>query len=728
MKHLIVRQVAQLAVIVALVGPTLAQTEDGYDTFGVVDDNIPLDQLAPFDDTLPPPQTFLSDDPGVVTEGAAAVPPQATVAQDAKPAVPQIARFTPPADWTRHEIKGITLSTPAAWVVTKRRDDELVLFGGDMETHAGPSFMVRFDRKSLLEQDEMDLVSKNEHLLADGGLYTRVVVHGEMAGGKVVLDAVGFETPETNGDDDYLSFMAATFNDDYSAYKELFDQILGTVVVSTAAPKARPEAFDGLVSYVVPKGWVVHSSADGEYVALRTKYYAGYIAIAIADRVAAKQGMDDEVPAKASTPQAAQIFGQDAILQTWQGPTEFYVGASVVAGQYSYYRLNKCLPNDVPIGIVLAGAPAFFQGDDFEQALAGITFSMPEGMKECGLPSSASPTVPPEPTKQQEPAVGAQASVPQQNTTQTVATGQTLNVQGVQFTLPQNWTAINDSPSDKIFTSPDGRFTVLAFWWFPDEPITNYDDISVKQVVNDHEPSTRITSKIGALTTILNVTERARADETRFIFTVEGSNVPLDELRALHDALIPTLRFNNVFNPEVAREAVLEPADPAPAPVDPKPQSTATWTSYENTRFGTRVSYPSNLFRELEAPSNNDGRSFKGIRGSHSFLVFGQHNVQSLGIQGLIDQDKSLGGYDTVTYEKTGDGWYVLSGFKGRDISYRKVILDTQNEVFHVLEITYPKALKKQFGSVVIDMAASFEVATDASQTPLGLTSKGKSP
>lgn len=725
MKQSLLRHISYLALLAALASPATAQTEDEYEAFGIIDDNIPLDQLVPEDDTLPPAQTFLSDDQDAEPETASApnapapaaqaapVPAAAPigaqdVAQDTAPALPQVASFTPPADWVSHELKGITFAAPSDWKVVEENSDGIMLFGGDMETHSGPSFGVFFDRKTLLDDDEVGIISEAEYLLADGSQYKRVEARTELGGGDVKLSATVFLSPDTNEDDDYTILMMATYNADFKDHKEMLEQILGTVKLPAAVPKALPEALDGLVSYELPKSWIVHKSADGEYASFLTKTSTGYIAVAMAGRVTAEQGMDDDVPAHASAPQAAQIFGQDAMLQTWEGTTgEFLVGRKVVSGLYSYYRLNKCLPDGAPIGVVIAGAPALFDGYDYDEALAGITLSMPEGMEDCAAPATATS----QPAPSAEPAQTAEADTsqpqPRPQATPPAASSTTIDVQGVQFALPQGWTATNDSPSDKIFTSPDERFTILAFWWFPDEPLTNSDDIAVKQVVNDHEPSTRITTQLGQRIAILNVTERARADERRFIFTVEGRDMPLDELQAMHDSLIASLRFNGAFGPETARET---PRETPPKPVVVPAQTAPTWESYENPRFGTRISYPANLFRPLAAPANNDGRTFEGINGAQEFLVFGQHNIDSLDVRGLIEQDVTWGGYDAVTYEKAGDGWYVLSGYKGPYIFYRKVLVDAQTEMLHVFEITYPTALKGDYDAIVRKMAASFTV------------------
>lgn len=722
MKYSLRHQISHLALLVALAGAASAQTEGDYDAFGIVDDNIPLNQLVPQDDTLPPPQTFLNDDPDAGADTAIAPVPDISmaqtvlapvVAQDTTPTLPQVANFAPPADWLPHEINGVSFSAPSNWKVVQEDSDGIMLFGGDMDTRSGPSFGLLFDRKTMLDDDEVEILSEAEYLLADGSQYKRIEARAELAGGSVELRAIAFLSPDTNEDDKYTILMMATYNADFEDHKEMLEQILGTVKTSVIAPKARSETLDGLVSYVVPKSWRIHNSSDGEFVSFATKYYSGYIAIATAGRVAAEQGMDDDVVADATSPQPSRIFGQEAMLQTWQSDAEFFVGTSMVSGQYSYYRLNKCLPNGAPIGVILAGAPEFFESDEFAEAMAGIALSLPQDVEDCAGPAVTA--LEPAPRSERDQSM-EMADTSQPETRPQIENITNVDVQGAQFALPQGWTVLSDSPSDKMFTSPDGRFTILAFWWFPDEPLTGSEgDISVKQVVNDHEPSTRITSKIGQLSAIMNVTERARVDEKRFIFTVEGSNVSLAELNALHDTLILSLQFNGPFDPEGARVATQNRAGPvAPAQlatVQPA-QSTPTWEVYENTRFGTRVSYPSNLFRAKAPPANNDGRSFEGIGGSHEFIVFGQHNIDGLGVRGLIEQDISWGGYDAVTYEKSGDGWYVLSGYKGANIFYRKVFLDEQSETLHVLEITYPSALKREFDAVVVEMASSFAMAS----------------
>lgn len=125
-----------------------------------------------------------------------------------------------------------------------------------------------------------------------------------------------------------------------------------------------------------------------------------------------------------------------------------------------------------------------------------------------------------------------------------------VDVQGVSFLMPDGWNTIFDSPSDRIFESPDGDSALLAFWWFPDEPLTGYEgDIAERQVMIDNEPVTQITSRVGGRISVLNVTDRARADNKRFIFTVESGAMSPEALQAFNDALVAQLRLQPGFDP-----------------------------------------------------------------------------------------------------------------------------------------------------------------------------------
>ncbi|MEZ5714890.1 MAG: hypothetical protein R3D85_06820 [Paracoccaceae bacterium] len=142
------------------------------------------------------------------------------------------------------------------------------------------------------------------------------------------------------------------------------------------------------------------------------------------------------------------------------------------------------------------------------------------------------------------------------------------------------------------------------------------------------------------------------------------------------------------------------------------------YSLYVNDRYGTHISYPSDYFTAQEPPGNGDGRSFLSDGGAAQFYVFSQFNALGLPLDDQLEQDWQLGGYDKVTYQRKGAGWYVLSGYKAGDIFYRKVIYNGPDGLLRVFEITYPKAQKDAFDPVVAHMADSFGPAADAAAQP----------
>ncbi|TGD41392.1 hypothetical protein EEB11_18735 [Pseudotabrizicola sediminis] len=143
---------------------------------------------------------------------------------------------------------------------------------------------------------------------------------------------------------------------------------------------------------------------------------------------------------------------------------------------------------------------------------------------------------------------------------------------------------------------------------------------------------------------------------------------------------------------------------------------------FENGRYGTFISYPSGYFSPEPPPGNGDGRRFVSVDGAARFYVFAQFNALGQSQAEQIAQDKSDPAHPNVTYERSGSGWYVLSGTAGSDIYYRRVIED-MNGLIRVFEITYPAARKAEFDAVVTYMAKSFGPGTDmVTQQPLAVT------
>jgi hypothetical protein len=131
------------------------------------------------------------------------------------------------------------------------------------------------------------------------------------------------------------------------------------------------------------------------------------------------------------------------------------------------------------------------------------------------------------------------------------------------------------------------------------------------------------------------------------------------------------------------------------------------WSRYTNERYGTVIEVPLHLFKvATPPPANGDGREFVSKDGARLW-VYGSFApyVVTKGFDEykswLLDQQNDL----HITYRADGKGWIVLSGLKGPDIAYSKVIEGC--EAGHHLSIEYPASKKKLYDPIVTRMARS---------------------
>lgn len=137
------------------------------------------------------------------------------------------------------------------------------------------------------------------------------------------------------------------------------------------------------------------------------------------------------------------------------------------------------------------------------------------------------------------------------------------------------------------------------------------------------------------------------------------------------------------------------------------PAAAADWQVYVNERFGTRLDYPADVFRPLPPPDNGDGRRFETEDGRASLTVFAGYNETGQSLRDLVRAARTDAADERVTYEKEGRRWFVLSGFRGGDVFYRKLILSADGEVAHTLELVYPADEKRFFDPLTTRIANS---------------------
>lgn len=130
----------------------------------------------------------------------------------------------------------------------------------------------------------------------------------------------------------------------------------------------------------------------------------------------------------------------------------------------------------------------------------------------------------------------------------------------------------------------------------------------------------------------------------------------------------------------------------------------AAWDgSYVNGRFGWSVTVPADFGMD-PAPDNDDGRRFFDREGC-SVLAWGEHNV----LEGTVDSEMEAGlqNFDSVTYRKKGDGWFVLSGHKDGNIVYVNRYVGAG--ALNTLRIEYPAGLREEYDALVTEVVRSFK-------------------
>jgi hypothetical protein len=139
--------------------------------------------------------------------------------------------------------------------------------------------------------------------------------------------------------------------------------------------------------------------------------------------------------------------------------------------------------------------------------------------------------------------------------------------------------------------------------------------------------------------------------------------------------------------------------------------ATERWLSHRDPDFGFSFSYPSELF----VPAESDRRSFH---------YFASPNVDAKFLAGAWDNRNgatpmefkrwmiaNAEGYEDITYQPHGRSWFVVSGYRGDQIYYEKLMFSCGGKVASVLAISYPANQRDRFDPVVERMEDTFTPA-----------------
>lgn len=136
------------------------------------------------------------------------------------------------------------------------------------------------------------------------------------------------------------------------------------------------------------------------------------------------------------------------------------------------------------------------------------------------------------------------------------------------------------------------------------------------------------------------------------------------------------------------------------------PAVAADWRPYANGRFGTVTEVPS-AFLVQPPPANDDGREYHGPDDS-ILRVYGSYSGTGGMMSSFADYHRQLlrSARDegvNITMDRSGPGWFALSGIKGDTIVYTKVVLGCG--ATHHVQFEYPVRDKLLFDAIVTHVA-----------------------
>ena len=143
------------------------------------------------------------------------------------------------------------------------------------------------------------------------------------------------------------------------------------------------------------------------------------------------------------------------------------------------------------------------------------------------------------------------------------------------------------------------------------------------------------------------------------------------------------------------------------------------WVSQRDAQFGFSYSVPKSLFAAVEGDGKPGFHYFTATEVDAKFLV-GAWDKQDATTPEHFKRwmIANAGGYEEITYQPRGRSWFVLSGYRGDQIYYEKVMFSCGGRVVNILAIAYPTSERDQFDPLVERMEDTFKPSQDCALEP----------
>jgi pyruvate/2-oxoglutarate dehydrogenase complex dihydrolipoamide acyltransferase (E2) component len=137
------------------------------------------------------------------------------------------------------------------------------------------------------------------------------------------------------------------------------------------------------------------------------------------------------------------------------------------------------------------------------------------------------------------------------------------------------------------------------------------------------------------------------------------------------------------------------------------------WRNYKNERYGFSLVIPSRELAVEKRSGDGDGLLFSSKDGEARLLVGTLPNTEKQTPNSYQDYiaKQSYADY-AITYRRSGETWFVLSGEGNDKIFYEKVMFSCGGELISSFAMIYPAERRKAFDPIVEKVEDSFRPAT----------------
>lgn len=694
-----------------------------------------------------------------------------------------IARSEAPAGWSGQMFRGIAFALPPGWRQMTRDDESVIYFGGDVATRTGPGFGLMLEEKPEQTFSGSTIVDLGQVTFENGQVFRRISSSITESGVAMQAEILISLVPVAG--DDHLLIVQSAYSGTLDPYRSVHAGILASLDLPAPGAVLREPVLGGAFVAPLEGEWGTKSPSDDEVLTYEQRDLAGEVTLYRYGADPATGYLNTWYLPSDVAGQPVTLMEQPALLYEWTQPSNRFSDGSDDDTTTRIFVFETCLPGPDTLAIGFEGLPSFYRSEQLARlldaiepargdapcgaanlpagAVAGSPGARPDGLAAFQAGGAPAPTAPA--AKAEGTALdgiltysapegwiamaGEDALTlmhPDGRGVVTVARGAAV--------LPPNGLAALVPPGRLPSFFGDYYMEWTQFGWpstsaeFMDngQPATGWHFLNIsRNCLPGQEPVALYWAGIDRF--LSGDTLRDLKLGLRFNWP-EGM-----EECVLKDAGVGAVPSGLPTEPEPAPEPEPEPApaaapEPAPQPqppvaveaellLPPPPpvmpaeepaedpdtftEGEAGYTLYRNGRYGTFIEYPGSYFRAEPPPDSGDGRTFVSADGQSQFYVFAQYNALGLTQDEMMRQDIEQGGNDSVAYRKSGDGWYVLSGYgEGGVIYYRKVILDPSGLV-QVFEIACPPSLKEAFDPVVTYMANSFGPGTSAGDWTQGV-------